>query len=94
MILGFAVSVALIRLSDRVPGGEPFGKSISLSVVALVIVTVAIEIPAKLSSGIPDPVRYFAIGAVFNIIRILALGAAIGAMASRVERIRPPTKGL
>ncbi|MDA8439563.1 MAG: hypothetical protein M0Z51_12020 [Propionibacterium sp.] len=90
LILGCAASVILVRVPDRVPGRDPFTQAIALSVAALVIVTVAIEMPAKLFGGIPEAGRYFVTGTVFNAIRILALGAAIGAVARRDERPRQP----
>jgi hypothetical protein len=80
LIIGLGVSVVLLRFFDGVPGQDPLRKSILLSVVALLIVTLLIEIPATLSTATRDALRYFVIGAVFNTIRILALGAVIGSL--------------
>ena len=88
LILASGISVILIRFPDRVPGRGPFSKSILLSVIAFVVVTSAIEIPAKLLSGIPDAARYFVTGTVFNAIRILTMGVVIGAVARRLDRTR------
>ncbi len=89
LVLGFGVSVVLARFADRVPGRDQFRKSLLLSLAALAIATVVIEIPAKMSGGIPDPMRYLVIGTVINAIRILALGVAIGAIATRTSANRP-----
>jgi hypothetical protein len=92
LTLACGVSLVVVRFSDRVPGRDPLTKSFLMSVLVFVLVTVAIEIPAKLFGGIPDAVRYFVTGTVFNAIRILALGVAIGAVARRLDRTRqsPP----
>ncbi len=90
LILAGGLSVALIRFPDRVPGRGPLTKSILLSTVVLVAVTLTIEIPAKLLSSIPDAVRYFVTGAVFNVIRILAMGVAVGAVATRRDATGQP----
>lgn len=83
LVLGFGVSMALIRFADRVPGRNPLQKALLLSLAALAIATIVIELPAKMTAAIPDPVRYLVIGTVFNTIRILALGLIVGAAASR-----------
>lgn len=85
LILGFGTSLVLVRFSDRLPGRDAFRKAIFVSLVALVLVTLLIEVPARLPGGV-DAVRYLAIGTAFNAIRILALGAAIGVVANWVDR--------
>ncbi|MGV9713737.1 hypothetical protein ACWDTI_24105 [Gordonia sp. NPDC003424] len=82
VILGSAVSVALVRFAGRIPGHGRFQKSLVLSLAALAMVTVVIEIPAKFLGDVPDPMRYLLIATVFNAVRILALGAVVGAVAS------------
>ena len=42
-----------------------------------------IEIPGKFLSPTTDAMRYFAIGAVFNVLRIAALGTVIGLLYDR-----------
>ena len=80
LIIGLGVSVVLLRFFERVPGQDPLRKSILLSVVALLIVTLLIELPATWSTATHHALRYFVIGAVFNTIRIVALGAVIGSL--------------
>lgn len=89
LVLGFGVSMALIRFADRVPGRNSLQKALLLSLVALAVATVVIELPAKMTAGIPDPVRYLVIGTVFNTIRILALGLVVGVVAGRREPTNP-----
>lgn len=89
LVLGFGVSVALLRFADRVPGRNPLQRALLLSLVALALATIVIELPAKMTAGIPNPVRYLVIGTVFNTIRILALGLVIGAAASRYGPTKP-----
>jgi hypothetical protein len=48
-----------------------------------------IEVPAKFLTPTSDAVRYFLIGAMFNVLRILALGVAIGYLYDRLNaRVR------
>ena len=56
-----------------------------LSSIALVVVTIMLEGPARfLTPG--DAVRYFLIGALINVLRILALGVAIGYLYKRLQK--------
>jgi NhaP-type Na+/H+ and K+/H+ antiporter len=86
LIIGFCVSYALLRFFDRIPTKSPMLKSVLLSSVALVAVTVLIEAPAKALTATGDALRYFVIGASFNVLRILALGMVIGYL---YDRLRP-----
>jgi riboflavin transporter FmnP len=85
LIIGFCVSCSLLRFFDKIPARNPILKSVLLSFIALVIVTVLIELPAKAVTTTSDPVHYFLIGAVFNVLRILALGLTIGYLYGRLE---------
>jgi predicted tellurium resistance membrane protein TerC len=78
LVIGFCVSYCLLRFFDDVPTRNPVLKSVIVSLIALIGVTLLIEVPAKLLTPTSDALRYFLIGAVFNILRILALGIAIG----------------
>ncbi len=61
LIIGFGVSHALIRFYDTIPVKSPTLKSLALSVIALILVTVLIEVPGKTltatSVAIQVPVR-------------------------------------
>lgn len=85
LILGFGVSYSLLRFFDRIPTRNPILKSLLLSFVALVMVTVLIEIPAKSLTPASDAWRYFLIGATFNVLRIMALGVVIGSLYDRLD---------
>jgi len=55
-------------------------KSLVASLIALIAVTVAIEVPSKLLVNPSGSLRYFVVGAAFNAVRILALGVVIGTL--------------
>lgn len=74
------MSVVVTRFAERVSGHGSFEKSVVASLTALAIVTIAIEIPATFLGDVGDPVRYFVVDTVFNAVRMLGLGAVVGAM--------------
>jgi hypothetical protein len=77
LMIGFCVSYFLLRFFDKIPTKNPIFKSVILSFIVLIIVTITIGGPSSfLTTG--DPLRYFLIGTIFNVIRILALGIGIG----------------
>ena len=53
-----------------------------MSLLVLLIVTISIGSPSTYNQ-MPDSLRYFIIGTAINLIRILALGAAIGYSCKR-----------
>lgn len=83
LIIGFCVSFFLLRFFDKIPAKNPIFKSLLLSFIVLIMVTVLIEAPAKLLAPTDDALRYFLIGTIFNLIRILVLGLAIGYVCKR-----------
>ena len=77
LIIGACVSYFLIRFFDRLPTKNPIIKSVILSLIVLILVTITIGGPSSfLATG--NVLRYFLIGTLFNVIRILALGIGIG----------------
>jgi hypothetical protein len=89
LIIGFGVSYSLLRFFDTLPTKSPILKSVILSFVVLIVVTLLIEAPAKSLTTTSDPLRYFLIGAVFNVLRFLALGVVIGYLYDRLDgRVR------
>jgi NhaP-type Na+/H+ or K+/H+ antiporter len=85
LMIGFCVSYFLLRFFDKIPTNNPIIKSIILSLIVLIIVTILIGGPSSfLTPG--DPLRYFLIGTIFNVLRILALGIAIGYLYSRMHK--------
>jgi len=89
LIIGFCVSYFLLRFFDKLPTKNPILKSVLLSFIVLIIVTMLIEVPAKSLTTTSDPLRYFLIAAMFNGLRILALGVVIGYLHDRLNgRVR------
>lgn len=77
LIIGLWVSYLLLRFFNRIPAKDPILKSILISLLVLLIVTISIGNPS-IYYQTPDSLRYFIIGTTFNLIRFLALGVAIG----------------
>lgn len=89
LIIGLCVAYPLLRFFDRIPGKDPILKSVILSSIVLVIVTILLGGPSSFFAT-NNVLRYFIIGTIFNVIRILALGLAIGIMRNRqCKRINP-----
>jgi hypothetical protein len=93
LLIALGVSWALVRQPAALPKTSPIGQALLLSLIALVLVTVGIELPSKVVLNSADPLRYFVIGAAFNTVRILAMGVAIAAavagLLSRHGRSEP-----
>jgi hypothetical protein len=86
LIIGFFVSYLLLRFFDKIPTKNPILKSVILSLIALIIATILLEVPSHFLTPISDPMRYFLIGLLFNVLRILALGIVIGYLYKRLYR--------
>jgi hypothetical protein len=86
LIIGFCVSYFLLRFFDKIPTKNPILKSVILSFFALIIATILIEVPASILRTTSDALRYFIIGAIFNVLRILALGIVVGYLYKRLYR--------
>lgn len=84
-IVGFTVSYFLLRYFDKLPTTSPILKSMILSLAALIIVTLLVEIPAKSLTTTTDPLRYFLIGTVFNAVRFSVLGGVVGYLYERLN---------
>jgi hypothetical protein len=83
LIIGFFVSYFLLRFFDKIPTKNPILKSVILSFIALIIVTILIEVPSSFLTT-SDVLHVFLIGAMFNVLRILALGIVIGYLYKRL----------
>lgn len=77
LIIGLLFSFLLLRFYDEIPAKDPVLKSVILSGMVLLMITISIGNPSSFN-GTNDVLRYFVIGTIFNAIRILALGVAIG----------------
>ncbi|MFZ5810077.1 MAG: hypothetical protein ACOY16_12405 [Chloroflexota bacterium] len=84
LIIGLWVSFPLLRFYDRIPGKDPIIKSVLLSSLVLVIVTIVLGGPSSFFAT-NNVLRYFIIGTVFNVIRITALGIAIGFVCKKLH---------
>ena len=82
LIIGLCVSYPLLRFFDKIPVQDPILKSVILSLIVLVIVTILLGGPSSFFAT-NNVLRYFIMGTVFNVIRILALGIAIGYVCKR-----------
>jgi hypothetical protein len=85
LIIGFCVSYSLLRFFDKIPTKNPILKSVILSFIVLIVVTMLIEVPSKFLTTTSDALRYFLIGAIFNGLRILSLGIVIGYLYGRLK---------
>ena len=85
LIIGCCVSYFLLRFFDKLPTQNPILKSIILSFIILIIVTMLIEAPAKFLTTTNDAWHYFLIGAIFNVIRIPVLGIVIGYLYDQLK---------
>jgi hypothetical protein len=78
LIIGFCISYFLLRFFDKIPLKNPILKSVILSLIVIIIVTILLEVPSHFLTSNSDPMHYFLIGALFNVLRILVLGMVIG----------------
>jgi hypothetical protein len=84
LMIGFCVSYFLLRFFDKLPTQDPISKSVVLTFIVLVIVTILIGGPSSYLAT-SDVLRYFLIGTAFNVLRILALGIGIGYLYKRLN---------
>ena len=82
LIIGLWVSYPLLRFFERIPAKDPILKSVILSSAVLVIVTILLGGPSSFYAT-NNVLRYFIMGTIFNVIRITALGIAIGYVCKR-----------
>ena len=94
LLIASVVAVVQVRYPERVPGTGPMSRALWLSAAALVLLTVFVEVPSKLGSGVADPGHWLLVATVFNVIRVLALGVAIGLVTRRqLAGARPHSRG-
>jgi hypothetical protein len=83
LMIGFCASYLLLRFFDKLPTQNPVLKSVILSFIILIIVTVLIGNPLNfLATG--NIWRYFLISTTINVLRIFALGIGIGYLYQRL----------
>jgi hypothetical protein len=86
LIVGFGVSFFLLQFFDKIPTKNPIIKSLTLSSIALILVTILLEVPSKFFTNTTNAMHFFLIGLLFNVLRILALGIVIGYLYQRLYR--------
>jgi hypothetical protein len=77
------VSYLLLRFFDKIPTKGPVLKAVILSGVALVIAILLIDVPMLLQEP-STSLYFFLIGILFNTVRFLFLGIAIGYLLKRL----------
>jgi hypothetical protein len=92
LVVATAVALLLRRFADQLPGRGPLGKALVLAAVALVLLTVLVVVPSRLSSDVADAGHWLLVETVINAIRVLALGVAIG-LVTRARTTRPDRHG-
>jgi hypothetical protein len=83
LIIGLGVSYFLVRFFDKIPAKDPILKSLILSFIVLILVTILLGGPSSFLTT-SDVLRYFLIGTIFNVLRILALGIVVGYLYKRL----------
>jgi hypothetical protein len=86
LIIGFCVSYFLVHSFNKIPTQDPISKSVILSFIVLIIVTILMQGPASFLTTTSDALYVFLIGTIFNVIRILALGIGIGYLYPRLYK--------
>ena len=86
LIISCCVSYFLLRFFNKIPSKDPILKSVILSLIALIIATILLEVPSHFLIPNSDPMRYFLMGLLFNVLRILALGIVIGYLYKRLYK--------
>jgi hypothetical protein len=85
LIIGCGVSYFLLRSLNKAPTKEPILECTKVGLVALIIVTILIDVPRSLLSPRPGNAwHYFLIGLIFNAARFLLLGVATGYLHKRL----------
>jgi hypothetical protein len=85
LMLGFCVSYFLVRWYKKIPTENPILKSVLLSIITIIIVTILLQASPSFLTAINNALRYFLIGTIINVIRILALGISIGYLYDKVN---------
>ena len=84
LIIGCCVSYSLIRFFDKIPTKNPILKSVIISLIALVIMTILNIVPHSYL-GQPDVLYYFLIGIMLDSPRFLFLGTVIGLLYDKIN---------
>lgn len=83
LVVALVVSYCLIRFRELIPTTASISKALLVTLTALIVATLLLEVPAKFLTSVDDGVRLFLIALAFNGVRFLALGVAIGYVNDR-----------
>jgi len=83
LIIGCCVSYSLLRFFEKIPTKNPILKSVIISLIALVIMTILNLVPHSFL-GQRDALHYFLIGIMLDAPRFLFLGIIIGYLYRRL----------
>lgn len=81
LLISSVVAWVLVRYPHRLPGTGQVSRALWLSAAVLVTLTLLVEVPSKWRSGVSDPGHWLLVATAFNVIRVLALGVAVGLVA-------------
>ena len=93
LILSGALAFVLVHHPAKIPGPGLLSKALLLGAVVVVLLTMGLELPSKLSSDVDDPARWLLVATVFNVIRILALAVTIGVVTGHGSPRHSPHRG-
>ncbi len=89
LIIGCGVSYFLLRSLNKAPTKDPIPGAARLGFVALVTITILVDVPRSLLAPGPGHAwswYYFLVGLMFNAARFLLLGFAIGYLCRQLYR--------
>lgn len=89
MIISCCLSYSLLRFFDKIPTNNAILKAVILSLVALSIASILVQVAASRTS---DTLNVFLIGAVLNLPRFLVLGIVIGHLYERLSKGTSPRR--
>ena len=90
LIIGCCVRYFLLRFFDKIPTKNPILKSVIISLIALVIMTILNLVPRSFL-GHRDALHYFLIGIMLDEPRFLFLGIVIGYLYRRLCKGSDPS---
>jgi len=85
LVIGCSVGYFLLRGVESGSTIDPVLKSIYLSLIALFIAIMLIDVPMLLQTGM-DTLGYFFVGVLFNAARFILLGLAVGTLYMKFLR--------
>jgi hypothetical protein len=88
LVVASVVALLLVRYPGRGSRTGPLTRALLLSGGAFLMLTVLVEVPAKLASGVAGPGGWLLVATAFNAVRVLALGVAIGLLARAAKTPR------